>query len=134
VRLASEEARGLRHTFVGTEHILLGLLGEGTGTAATVLASFGVTHDRVRAAVVRMMGVGVDEGEGEGKREGELSLTGRAQDVIDRAQREASMRDRQQVGTDHILLALIREEHAAATRIILQLDADPAAIRAALAS
>jgi ATP-dependent Clp protease ATP-binding subunit ClpA len=81
-----------------------------------------------------MMGIGVDEGEGEGKREGELSLTGRAQDVIDRAQREASMRDRQQVGTDHILLALIREQHAAATRIILQLDADPAAIRAALAS
>jgi ATP-dependent Clp protease ATP-binding subunit ClpC len=127
VRLASQEARELRHTFVGTEHILLGLLGEGAGTAATVLASFGVTHHRVRAAVVRMMGVGVDEADGE------LLLTGRAQDVIARARREASMRDRQQVGTEHLLLALIREEHAAATRIMLQLDADPGAIRAALA-
>ena len=54
--------------------------------------------------------------------------------MLDRAQREASIRDRQEVGTDHILLALIREEHTAATRIMLQLDADPAAIRAALAS
>jgi ATP-dependent Clp protease ATP-binding subunit ClpC len=128
VRLAPEEARELHHTFVGTEHILLGLLGEGTGTAATVLASFGVTHDRVRAAVVRMMGVGVAQ------TESELSLTGRAQDVIDRARSEASTRDRQQVGTEHILLALMGEQHGAAARIMLQLDADPAAIRSALSS
>jgi ATP-dependent Clp protease ATP-binding subunit ClpC len=112
---------------VGTEHILLGLLCEGTGAAARLLTSFGVTHAGVRGAVVRMMGVGIDQPEGE------LSLTGRAQDVIDRARREASIRDRPQVGTEHILLALIREEHGAAARIILQLDADPTAIRAALA-
>ena len=75
-----------------------------------------------------MMGLGV-EVPGE-----ELSLTGRAEDAIDRARREAAIGDQPQVGTEHILLALIREQDGAAVRILLQLDADPAVIRAALAS
>jgi len=111
---------------VGTEHILLALLREGDGSAATVLTSFGVTYPYVRAAVIRMMGVGVDQAPGE------LSLTGRAQDAIDRAGREASIRDKP-IGTEHILLALVREPGGAAARILLQLDVDPAAVQAALA-
>jgi ATP-dependent Clp protease ATP-binding subunit ClpA len=91
-----------------------------------VLGSFGVTHAQVRAAVVRMMGLGIEQPEGE------LALTGRAQDVIDRARREASIRDERQAGTEHILLALVHERDGAAARILLQLDADPAAIRSAL--
>ena len=75
-----------------------------------------------------MMGVGIESADEE------LSFTGRAQDAIERARREASIRDQPQVGTEHILLALVRSEDGAATRILLQLDADPAAIRAALAS
>ena len=110
---------------MGTEHILLALLRENDGTAANVLATFGVTYPYVRAAVVRMMGVGVDQ------TPGELLFTGRAQDAIDRAGREASIRD-QPVGTEHILLALVHEPYGAAARILLQLDADPAAVRAAL--
>ncbi len=128
LRLAGEEARELRHSFVGTEHILLALLREDEGTAATVMKSSGVTYQRVRVAVVRMMGVGI------APVGGELSFTGQAQDVIERARREASIRDQPQVGTEHILLALIRAHDGAAARILLQLDADPADIRAALSS
>ncbi|MBV9338090.1 MAG: hypothetical protein JO243_19560 [Solirubrobacterales bacterium] len=128
LRLAGEEARELRHSFVGTEHILLALLREDEGTAAAVLKSSGVTYHQVRVAVVRMIGVGI-EAPG-----GDLSFTGRAQDAIERARREASIRDQPQVGTEHILLALIRAQDGAAARVLLQLDADPAAIRAALAS
>jgi ATP-dependent Clp protease ATP-binding subunit ClpC len=106
--------------------MLLALLREPEGTAAGVLASFGVNHEQVREAVIRMMGVGADGSDGE------VSFTGRAQDAIERARREASVRD-QPVGTEHILLALVHERNGAAARILLQLDADPAAISAAIA-
>jgi ATP-dependent Clp protease ATP-binding subunit ClpC len=92
-----------------------------------VLQPFGVTYAKVRISVVRMMGVGVEAPQGE------LALTGRAQDVMDRASREAAMRDQAQVGTEHILLALIHAPEGAAARILLQLDADPTDVRAALA-
>jgi ATP-dependent Clp protease ATP-binding subunit ClpC len=113
---------------VGTEHILLGLLRVPEGTAAQTLAGFGVTHDVVRRAVVRMMGIGVEVPETE------LSFTGRAEDTIDRARREASIRDEPEVGTEHLLLALVHEPGGAAARILLQFDADAAAIRSALSS
>jgi ATP-dependent Clp protease ATP-binding subunit ClpC len=128
VRLARDEARALRHSFVGTEHILLALFLAPEGTAAQVLGSFGVGHAQVRASVVRMMGLGL-EAPG-----GELALTGPAQDVLDRARREASIRDERRVGTEHILLALVHKRDGAAARILLELDADPADIRSALAS
>jgi ATP-dependent Clp protease ATP-binding subunit ClpA len=111
---------------VGTEHILLGLLAVPEGSAAQVLATFGVRYPDVRTAVVGMMGVGVDAPDAE------LSFTGRAEDTVDRARREASIRDQAQVGTEHLLLALVHEPGGAATRILLQLDADPAAVRAAI--
>ncbi|MGN6872479.1 MAG: Clp protease N-terminal domain-containing protein [Solirubrobacteraceae bacterium] len=128
MRLAAVEARELRHTFIGTEHILLALAREAQGGAAQALATLGVDHARIRMAVVRMMGLGVEAPEGE------LFLTGRAQDVLDRARAEASIRDQSQVGTEHILLALVHDSSGAAARILLQLDADPPAIRSALAS
>ena len=65
LRLAHEEARALRHSYIGTEHVLLGLLCERSGEAASALAPLDVTHERVRKAVVRMMGVGVDDVPGE---------------------------------------------------------------------
>jgi ATP-dependent Clp protease ATP-binding subunit ClpC len=115
---------------VGTEHILLALLREDGGTAAAVLKTSGVTYDDVRAAVIRMMGMGVEAD----PVSGEPMFTGRAQDAIDLAGQEASSRGQDQAGTEHILLALIAERDGAAVRILYQLDADPAAIRAALAS
>ena len=111
---------------MGTEHILLGVLRTPDSTATEVLASFGVAYPNVRGAVVRMMGMGVEAPDAE------LSFTGRAQDTIDRARREASIRDQPQVGTEHLLLALAHEPGGAAARILLQLDADPPAVRAAL--
>jgi ATP-dependent Clp protease ATP-binding subunit ClpC len=128
VRLAGEEARALRHSFIGTEHILLALFLAPEGRAAQVLGSFGVGHAQVRTAVVRMMGLGLEPPEGE------LALTGPAQDVLDRARREASIRDEREVGTGHILLALVHKPNGAAARILLEFDADPADIRSALAS
>jgi len=126
LRLADAEARSLRHSYVGTEHLLLGLLREQDGAAATSLMSVDVTHERVRAAVVRMMGVGVeDEVE-------ELPFTGPASEAIERAAREASVLGCERVGTEHILLALIRDPAGAAVRILVQLDVDPATIRSAL--
>jgi ATP-dependent Clp protease ATP-binding subunit ClpA len=88
-----------------------------------------VTHAQVRAAVVRMMGLGAELGS-----QDELSFTGRAEDVLELARREASTAGDEQAGTEHILLALVSERDGAAVRILQQLDVDPAAIRAALAS
>jgi ATP-dependent Clp protease ATP-binding subunit ClpC len=114
---------------VGTEHILLALLGDDTGPAADILRSAGVTHVQVRSAVVRMMGTGVEE-----PAEEELVFTGRAQDAIELARSAAAKDGRGLADTGHILLALVSERDGAAVRILLQLDADPAAIRATLAS
>jgi len=125
--LAQEEARALNHIYVGTEHILLGLLRGEDGVAVTALASLGISYDRVRTAVVSMIGRGVES------TTGELPLTGPAEAVVERARREASASGDDQVGTDHILVALIFEPLGAASRILLQLDADPVAIRSAVA-
>ena len=113
---------------MGTEHILLALLREEKGAAAGVLKSSGASYEQVRAAVIAMMGLGVDAGAGE------PSFTGRAQDVIALAEQEASRGGQDRAGTEHILLALVCERDGAAVRILRQLDADPAAIRSALAS
>jgi ATP-dependent Clp protease ATP-binding subunit ClpC len=115
---------------VGTEHLLLALLGEDGGTAAGVLKSSGVTYEQVRTAVIRMMGTGA---EADPAAE-EPSFTGPAQRALDLAQQEASSRGEDPAGTEHILLALVAEGDGAAVRILLQLDADPAAIRSALPS
>ncbi|HTT27935.1 MAG TPA: Clp protease N-terminal domain-containing protein [Solirubrobacteraceae bacterium] len=119
---AEAEARSLHHSYVGTEHVLLALVRDDVGA----LGSVGLTHSNVRGAIVRMMGVGVEAPQGE------LPLTGAAQIVVERAGREASLLGADEVGSEHILLALLRDPEGAATRIIRQLDADPAAIRAAL--
>jgi ATP-dependent Clp protease ATP-binding subunit ClpC len=115
---------------VGTEHILLGLLRDEDGAAADTLRGAGVTHVQVRAAVVRMMGTGVAPEPGAG----EPAFTGRAQEAVDRARREAAHAGAELAGTEHILLALIGERDGAAVRILQQLDTDVAAIRSALAS
>jgi ATP-dependent Clp protease ATP-binding subunit ClpC len=127
LRLADEEARTLHHSYVGTGHILLGLVRDRGGVAASALASLDVNHERVRAAVVRMIGVGVEDAPGE------LPFTGPASEAIDRAAHEAAQLGSERVGTEHILLALLRDPDGAAARILLlQLDVDAEAIRAAV--
>ncbi|HUA04373.1 MAG TPA: Clp protease N-terminal domain-containing protein [Solirubrobacteraceae bacterium] len=119
---AEEEARTLHHSYVGTEHLLLALVRQDVGP----LGSAGLTHSNVRGAIVGMMGVGVEAPQGE------LPLTGAAHLAVERAGREASVLGADEVGPEHILLALLRDQDGAATRIIRQLDVDPAAIRSAL--
>ena len=114
---------------MGTEHILLALLHEAQeGSSTSILTSSGVTYEQVRDEVMRMMGMGVDSGMDE------LMFTGPAQDAIELAQRNASARGDSHAGSEDILCALVSERDGAAVRILLQLDADPAAIRSALSS
>ena len=88
-----------------------------------------MTHAQVQTAVVRMMGRGVAP-----PGDDQLVFTGRAEDVVEQARREAAGAGREQADTEHLLLALMQERDGAAVRILRQLDADPAAIRAALPS
>jgi len=126
VVLAQDEARGFRHGYVGTEHLLLGLLREEEGFAARALESLDVTVEEVRAQVNRVVGRG-DEVE-----PGELAFTPRAKKVFDLAFREARGRGRDEIETEDLLLALVREAEGVAARILLDFDADERTIRTAV--
>ena len=123
VVLAQEEARALKHNYIGTEHLLLGLLREEEGVAARVFDKLDISVEEVRAAVVRIVG------SGEEVPQGQIPFTPRAKHVLELALREALSLGHNYIGTEHILLGLIREEEGVATRILLDLDADPEKIR-----
>ena len=123
VVLSQEEARVLKHDSVDTEHILLGLLREGDGVAARVLGSLGITVERVRAQVVRIVGWG------EEVESGHLSFTPAAKERLEVALREALSLGHNYIGTEHILLGLVRENEGVAARILLDLDGDSEKIR-----
>jgi ATP-dependent Clp protease ATP-binding subunit ClpC len=123
VVLAQEEARTLKHNYIGTEHILLGLLREEEGLAARVLESLDITVERVRAQVVRIVG------SGEEVTSGQIPFTPRAKKVLELALREALSLGHNYIGTEHILLGLVRENEGVAARILLYFDADSEKIR-----
>jgi ATP-dependent Clp protease ATP-binding subunit ClpA len=123
VVLAQEEARALTHNYIGTEHILLGLLREQEGLAAAVLESLEITLERVRAQVVRIVG------SGEELTSGQIPFTPRAKKVLEIALREALSLGHNYIGTEHILLGLVRENDGVAVRILLDFDADAERIR-----
>ncbi len=123
VVLAQEEARNLKHNYIGTEHILLGLLREEEGLAARVLESLDITVERVRAQVVRIVG------SGEEVTSGQIPFTPRAKKVLELALREALSLGHNYIGTEHILLGLVRENEGVAARILLDFDADSEKIR-----
>jgi ATP-dependent Clp protease ATP-binding subunit ClpC len=120
VVLAQDEARALRHNYIGTEHLLLGLLRENEGIGARVLESLHVTYDDVRAQVSRIVGSG-DE-----VTTGQIPFTPRAKRVLELSLREALLLGHNHIGTEHILLGLVREGDGVAMRILqdFQLDAD----------
>ena len=120
---AQEEARTLKHDHVGTEHILLGLLREEEGVAARVLRSFEITVDRVRAQVVRVVG------SGEEVTSGQIPFTLHAKKVLELALREGLSLGHDEIGTEHMLLGLVRENEGVAARILLGFDADSEKIR-----
>src|SRR6201982_811977 len=123
VVLAQEEARTLKHNYIGTEHILLGLLREEEGLAARVLESLDITVERVRSQVVRIVG------SGEEVTAGQIPFTPRAKKVLQLALREALSLGNNYIGPEPILLGLVRENEGVAARILLDFDADSEKIR-----
>ena len=123
VVLAQDEARALKHNYIGTEHILLGLLREEEGLAARVLESLDITVEEVRAQVARIVG------QGDEVTSGQIPFTPRAKKVLELALREALSLGHNYIGTEHILLGLVRENEGVAARILLDFDADAEKIR-----
>jgi ATP-dependent Clp protease ATP-binding subunit ClpC len=116
--LAQEEARMLRHNYIGAEHLLLGLLREADGVAARVLGTLEVNLEEVRGEVTRIVG------EGDHESQGQIPFTPRAKKVLELALREALSLGHNYIGTEHILLGLMRESEGVAARILNDLDVD----------
>jgi ATP-dependent Clp protease ATP-binding subunit ClpA len=123
VVLAQDESRHLKHNYIGTEHLLLGLLREEEGLAARVLESLDITVEEVRAQVARIVGPG-DE-----TTTGQIPFTPRAKKVLELALREALSLGHNYIGTEHVLLGLVRENEGVAARILLDFDADAQTVR-----
>ncbi|GJP55330.1 hypothetical protein CLOM_g14301 [Closterium sp. NIES-68] len=123
IMLAQEEARRLGHNFVGTEQILLGLVGEGTGIAAKVLKSLGVNLKEARVEVEKIIG------RGSGFVAVEIPFTPRAKRVLELSLEEARQLGHNYIGTEHLLLGLLREGEGVAARVLENLGADPGNIR-----
>ena len=123
VVLAQEEARTLKHNYIGTEHILLGLIREEEGLAARVLEALDIELGRVRAQIVRIVG------SAEEVTTGQIPFTPRARKVLELALREALSLGHNYIGTEHILLGLVRENEGVAARVLLDFDADAEKIR-----
>ena len=119
VVLAQAEARDLDHNYVGTEHILLGLLREGEGVAARALSSLGISLDAVRHRVEEIIGRGQQPAAS-----GHIPFTPRAKKVMELSLREALQLGHDYIGTEHILLGLIREGDGVAAQVLIRLGAD----------
>jgi len=123
VVLAQDEARALKHNYIGTEHLLLGILREDEGLAARVLGSLDITVEGVRAQIARIVG------QGDEATQGMIPFTPRAKKVLELSLREAEALKHGDIGTEHILLAIVRENEGVAARILLAFDADAETIR-----
>ncbi len=123
IMLAQEEARRLGHNFVGTEQILLGLIGEGTGVAAKVLKSMGVSLKDARVEVEKIIG------RGSGFVAVEIPFTPRAKRVLELSLEEARQLGHNYIGTEHLLLGLIREGEGVAARVLENLGVDLTKVR-----
>ncbi|PWJ53286.1 ATP-dependent Clp protease ATP-binding subunit ClpC [Quadrisphaera granulorum] len=118
VVLAQEEARMLNHNYIGTEHILLGLIHEGEGVAAKAMESLGISLDSVREQVQEIIG------QGQQAPSGHIPFTPRAKKVLELSLREALQLGHNYIGTEHILLGLIREGEGVAAQVLVKLGAD----------
>src|SRR5580704_5280564 len=118
VVLAQEEARLLNHNYIGTEHILLGLLREGEGVAAKALESLGISLDAVRQRVEEIIGPGQEAPSGH------IPFTPRGKKVLELSLRESLQLGHNYIGTEHILLGLIREGDGVAAQVLVRLGGD----------
>src|SRR5487761_2402418 len=121
--LAQEEARDLNHAFIGTEHILLGLIREGEGVAAKALDALGVTFDVVREKVEEAIGTNANPSPGS------PPFTPRAKKVLELSLREALQLGHSYIGTEHMLLGLVREGEGVAAQVLVSLGADLGRVR-----
>jgi ATP-dependent Clp protease ATP-binding subunit ClpC len=121
--LAQEEARLLNHNYIGTEHILLGLIREGEGVAAKALESLGISLEAVRNQVEEIIG------QGGTSPSGHIPFTPRAKKVLELSLREALQLGHNYIGTEHILLGLIREGEGVAAQVLVKLGADLSRVR-----
>lgn len=119
ISLAQESAARLGHSYVGTEHLLLGLLKEGTGVAARVLQSQGVTEDKIVAQIEELIGRGDFAGKGP------VDYTPRTKRVLELSLNEARRLGHNYIGTEHLLLGIMREGESVAVRILMDLGVDP---------
>jgi hypothetical protein len=120
--LAQGEARILKHNYIGTEHLLLGLLREDAGSAASTLKAHGLSVEQVRAQVVRIIG------SGEEAASGQIPFTPRAKKVLELSLREALTLGHDYIGTGHLLLGLLSEKEGVAVHVLTDLGADLAAL------
>jgi len=123
VVLAQEEARMLNHNYIGTEHILLGLIHEGEGVAAKALESLGISLENVREQVQEIIGLGQQT------QSGHIPFTPRAKKVLELSLREGLQLGHSYIGTEHILLGLIREGEGVAAQVLVKLGADLGTVR-----
>ncbi|MFN8048279.1 MAG: ATP-dependent Clp protease ATP-binding subunit [Ancrocorticia sp.] len=121
--LAQEEARNLKHNYLGTEHILLGLIREGEGVAAKALEALNITLEDVREQVIDIIG------EGQEPPSGHIPFTPRAKKVIEYAMREGLQLGHSYIGTEHLLLGLTREPDGVAAQVLIKLGADLPRVR-----
>jgi ATP-dependent Clp protease ATP-binding subunit ClpC len=122
VVLAQDEARAMRHDYIGTEHLLLGLLREEEGLGARVLARLGIEIDAVRAVVRTRIGEGDEESVGE------IPFTPHAKETLELSLREALTLGHKYIGTEHVLLGLVRQREGGGVEILEQLGASPASV------
>ncbi|MDP9239883.1 MAG: hypothetical protein M3O55_04485 [Actinomycetota bacterium] len=127
VAVAQDEARALRHRFIGTEHLLLGLLGQPTGAAARVLSQSGIKAEAVRKSLEEIVGPGTGE-----PLRGHLPLAARAKKVLQLALREATAANAPAIGTEHILLGILREGEGMGCQILVKLGIDLGRLRQAI--
>ena len=123
VVLAQDEARGLKHNYIGTEHLLLGLISEGEGVAAKALETMAIKGEAVRASVIEIIG------EGEKPVEGHIPFTPRAKRVFELSLREALQLGHNYIGTEHLLLGLLKEGEGVAAQVLTKQGADLAQVR-----
>jgi len=123
VVLAQEEAKLLNHNYIGTEHILLGLIHEGEGVAAKALEALGINLEQVREQVQDIIG------QGQQSPSGHIPFTPRAKKVLELSLREALQLGHSYIGTEHLLLGLIREGEGVAAQVLTKLGADTNKVR-----
>ena len=125
ILLAQEEARSLQHNYIGTEHLLLGLIREGEGVAAKALASKGVELEATRKQVIEMIG------KGNASSNGHIPFTSHAKQVLELSLREALQLGHSYIGTEHILLGLIREGEGVGTQVLIKMEVNLGELRSA---